>query len=150
MICAPMTPEHRSAFLSATVVGKDAAVIAEDLAATDPGALTSGLSRKHHAHTLAKRGFTFHRYHQYAQALDDPSAVATARAAADEGIAHGPEPAWIQGRDVLAAAAGARKPGPWVGELVAAALQRQYRSEFPSRTEALSWLKATAAGPAKN
>ena len=144
-----MTTEHRSAFLSATVVGKDAAVIAEDLAATDPGALTSGLSRKHHAHTLAKRGFTFHRYHQYAQALDDPSAVATARAAADEGIAHGPEPAWIQGRDVLAAAAGARKPGPWVGELVAAALQRQYRGELPSRTEALTWLKTAAAGPAE-
>jgi len=149
VICAPMTPEHRSAFLSATVVGKDAAVIAEDLAATDPGALHSSCARKHHAHTLAKRGFTFHRYHQYAQALGDPAAVATARAAAGEGIAHGPEQAWIQGRDVLAAAAGARKPGPWVGDLVVAALQRQYRSEFPTRTDALNWLDAAVAGTAE-
>ena len=147
-ISSPMTTEDRAVFLAATVVGKDAATIAADLAATDPNALTSGHARKNHAHQLAKRGFTFRRYQDYAQVLGDTSAIAVAQAAVTEGLGDGPEPAWIQGRDALAAA-GARKPGPWVGELVAAALQRQYRGEFTTREHALTWLRAAAAAPAE-
>jgi hypothetical protein len=57
----------------------------------------------------------------------------------------GPEPPLVQGRDVLAGAAG-RKPGPWVGALGSEALDRQYRGEFPSRPAALRWLaQATRA-----
>jgi len=41
----------------------------------------------------------------------------------------------IRGRDIVAAAGG-RRPGPWVGELVAEALDRQYRGEFTDKSGA--------------
>lgn len=45
----------------------------------------------------------------------------------------------IQGRDVIAAVTG-RKPGPWVGELVDGARDRQYRGELTDRDAALAWV----------
>lgn len=146
VISSAMPPADRRGFLDTTVVGKEAAVIAEDLTVTAAADLNTRAVRKNHAHRLAKRGFTFARYQRFALTLDDPAAAAAARAALEEGLGDGPEPAWIQGRDVLAAAAG-RKPGPWVGELVDAALQRQYRGEFTGRPEALTWLATAAAVP---
>lgn len=146
VIGSTMSTADRRTFLDTTVVGKEAAVIAEDLTGAAAADLGTSAARKHHAYGLAKRGFTFTRYMHFAHALGDPAGAAAARAAVEEGLGDGPEPAWIQGRDVLAAAGG-RKPGPWVGELVAAALQRQYRGEFPGRPEALTWL-VEAAGTA--
>jgi tRNA nucleotidyltransferase/poly(A) polymerase len=144
VIASTMSLDDRNVFLAATVVGKDAAILAEDLAATDPGALAASCARKNHAHTLAKRGFTYARYREYAQTLGDSAALVVAQAAMAEGLGDGPEPAWIQGRDVVAAAAGC-KPGPWVGELVAVALDRQYRGEFSGRGQALNWLDSAVA-----
>ena len=60
----------------------------------------------------------------------------------------GPEPPLIQGRDVLAAAGARRKPGPWVGELVAQDLDRQHRGDFDSRAAALRWIAEKISPPA--
>ena len=139
LITHTMSVDDRRVFLAATVVGKDAAVAAQDLAGIDPSALSSSAARKQWAHQGAKRGFTFGRYLHYAQILDDPQAVEVARAGVADGLGAGPEPAWVQGRDVMAAAAG-RRAGPWVGQLVEQVLQMQHRGEFSGRDEALTWL----------
>ena len=145
VIATAMKPADRRRFLAATVVGKDTATIAADLAATSPEALSTTAARKTYAHEMARRGFTFGRYQRYARSIGDPAAIAAAQAALDEGLEAGPEAGWIQGRDVVAAAKG-RKPGPWVGDLVDAALAGQYRGEFNNRIAALSWLNSRVQG----
>jgi hypothetical protein len=87
---------------------------------------------------MAGRGFTFDRFLLFSQALSNPSGIDIGRAAAAEGVGSAPEAPLIQGRDVITARAA--KPGPWVGELVAEALDRQYRGEFANRAAALNWL----------
>lgn len=143
LIGRTMCEADRLVFLAATVVGKDTAAVAEDLAGIDPEALSSAAARKQWAHRMAKRGFTFGRYLHYADLLADPRAVEVARAGVADGLVAGPEPALVQGRDVMAAAAG-RRAGPWVGQLVEQALQMQHRGEFTGRDEALSWLNDAA------
>lgn len=137
-----MSRRDREHFLHHTVVGSTNSLVAADLAATDATCLGSGYSRKRYADRLSKRGFTFDRYLIYATLLGEPTAIRVARSAVSEGIGSGPESPLIQGRDVMAAAGGGLKPGPWVGKLVTAALERQYRGEFSSRTEALLWVSA--------
>ena len=143
LIGRTMSEADRRGFLAFTVVGKDTAAVAEDLAGIDPASLSSAAARKQWAHRMAKRGFTFGRYLHYADLLADPRAMEVARAGVADGLGAGPEPAWVQGRDVMAAAAG-RRPGPWVGQLVEQALQRQHRGDFTGRDEALNWLNDTA------
>jgi hypothetical protein len=43
----------------------------------------------------------------------------------------------------MAAVGKARKPGPWVGELVEEARDKQYRGEFADREAAHAWLTTT-------
>ncbi len=139
IIATTMTGEHREDFLHRTVTGAAGARIAADLVDTASHPLDSTYARKHYAETMAKRHFTFDRYLTYCQALGDTSATRIAQAAISDGIGAGPETPMIQGRDVLAAA-GSKKPGPWVGALVDAALDRQHRGRFTTRTEAVQWL----------
>lgn len=144
LIAAVMSPAERAEFVRHTVVGKDAQTAAIDLAAADPAALDSSYARKVYAYIMAKRGFTFDRYLTFCRLRGDDAGVAVASAAAAEGVGTGPEQPLIQGRDIVAGAA--RKPGPWVGELVDQARDRQYRGEFTDREAALRWvLGATSA-----
>ena len=140
VLSATMSPSDREQFLHHTVTGTANARIAADLAATPAQAADTGYDRNRYAHHMFKRGFTFDRYLTYAQTLGDPTAIQSARAAVSEGIGAGPQPALIQGRDVLAAVGGSRKPGPWVGELVDRALDHQHRGDFHSREAALRWI----------
>lgn len=140
IIATSMPAEYRVDFVHHTVTGSHAARIAGDLASTPKASLDTTYARKRFAEQMSKRGFTFGRYRLYAQALHDPEARRIARAAISEGLGGGPEPAMIQGRDVMAAAAGRRKPGPWVGALVSEALDRQHRGDFATRSAALRWL----------
>ena len=139
LIAAAMAPADRGELLRHTVVGKDAQHVAADLAGTDPAELDSGYARKVRAYTLAKRGFTFERYLAFCELRGDEAGAAVARAAVTEGIGAAPEEPLIQGRDIVASAGG-RKPGPWVGELVDEARDRQYRGEFADRAAALAWV----------
>lgn len=138
LISAGMSREDRDQFLRYAVVGKDAQTIAKDLASTDPELLDSSYSRKVRAYAMVKRGFRFDRYLTFCRLRGDADGAAVARAAIGEGIGAGPEAALIQGRDIVAAAA--RKPGPWVGELVDEARDRQYRGEFAGRDAAMAWV----------
>ncbi len=140
VLCSTMSTRDREQFLDHTVTGAANCRIAADLAATPAQALDTSYHRRRYAHQMAKRGFTFDRYLTYAQTLGDPTAIQSARAAVSDGIGAGPQPALIQGRDVLAASGGSRKPGPWVGELVDHALDRQHRGDFDSREAALRWI----------
>lgn len=140
LISATMSASDRTRFLSYTVVGKDAQTISADLAATDPALLDSSYARKVHAYVVAKRGFTFERYLTFCRLRGDAAGAAVAGAAVAEGIGCGPEPPLIQGRDIVAFAA--RKPGPWVGELVEEARDLQYRGEFADRDAAMQWVIA--------
>lgn len=129
----------RDQFLHYSVIGKETQIIAADLAAIAPAELDSPYARKFHAHRMAARGFTFDRYAMFSQAICDPAGIRAANAAQAEGVGNRPEPPLIQGRDVIAART--RKPGPWVGELVTKALERQYRGGFANRAAALEWLQ---------
>jgi tRNA nucleotidyltransferase/poly(A) polymerase len=146
LLSRAMSEPDREVFLHNTVIGKDTQHIAADLVTTDPAQLDSSYSRKVRAYVLAKRDFTFDRYLTYAEMLGDEQAIAAARAAVAEGLGGGPEQPLIQGRDVIAAIAGARKPGPWVGELVDEARDRQYRGEFTDRDAALAWVSGQVSG----
>jgi len=105
--------------------------------------LDTAHARKHWMQRMSRRGFTFDRQLRFSQAMGDRAGIAVSTAAIHEGIGHAPEPAWIQGRDIVAA--GGRKPGPWVGELVTDALDRQYRGQWRDRTAAVQWLHARLA-----
>lgn len=61
--------------------------------------------------------------------------------AARAGVLDGPEPDLLDGRDVMAA--DSRRPGPWLGEVLAAARQAQARGDFRDRETALAWLRDT-------
>jgi tRNA nucleotidyltransferase/poly(A) polymerase len=61
-----------------------------------------------------------------------------------DGVLNGPEPAYVQGRDIISVTD--RKPGPWVGKIVEEAMERQYRGEFTDRDAALEWAREQAAG----
>ena len=145
LLSRTMTGADRAVFLHNTVIGKDTQHVAADLVTADPEKLDSSYSRKVHAYVLAKRGFTFERYLTYAEMVGDEKAIQVARAAVAEGISAGPEQPMIQGRDVIAATGG-RKPGPWVGELVDEARDRQYRGEFTDRDAALAWVSGQVPG----
>jgi tRNA nucleotidyltransferase/poly(A) polymerase len=140
MVSSTMSPSDRSGFLAQTVLGKDSQNIAEDLASTDPARLNTSYERKVHANDMSRRGFTFERYLKFCGLRGDLAGIRVARAALAEGIATQPEPPMIQGRDVIALVGKSRKPGPWVGELVAEALDRQYRGEFTDVDAAREWL----------
>lgn len=137
IIAAHVPDDERPEFLRTVMVSKDDARGAGDLATLYPYELGSPYARKTAASKLHKRGFTFARYREFAEVTGDPAALAVAEAAVQESIAEGPEPALIQGRDVLPVVP--RKPGPWLGELMNEALDRQYRGEFRSKEEALAW-----------
>jgi tRNA nucleotidyltransferase/poly(A) polymerase len=146
LLSRTMSEPDRAVFLHNTVIGKDTQHVAADLVTADPAQLDNSYSRKVHAYVLAKRDFTFDRYLTYAEMVGDEKAVQVARAAVAEGIGAGPEQPMIQGRDVIAAVAGARKPGPWIGELVDEARDRQYRGEFTDRDAALAWVAGQVSG----
>jgi tRNA nucleotidyltransferase/poly(A) polymerase len=146
LLSRTMNDADRAVFLNTTVIGKDTQHVAADLVTADPAQLDNSYSRKVHAYVLAKRDFTFARYLTYAELVGDEQAIAAARAAVAEGIGAGPEQPMIQGRDVIAAGAGARKPGPWVGELVDEARDRQYRGEFTAQAAALAWVAVQVSG----
>jgi len=139
MVAVAMDASDRKVFLNTTVLGKDAQTLAEDLVTADPAQLETSYARKVHAYTMAKRGFTFDRYLKFCGLRGDLAGIRVARAAIRDGIGAEPEAPYIQGRDVMAA--GSRKPGPWVGELVAEARERQYRGEFSDQDAALAWLE---------
>jgi tRNA nucleotidyltransferase/poly(A) polymerase len=139
MVAVAMAASDRKVFLNTTVLGKDAQTLAEDLVTADPAQLETPYARKSYAYTMAKRGFTFDRYLKFCGLRGDLAGIRVARAAIRDGIGAEPEAPYIQGRDVMAA--GSRKPGPWVGALVAEALERQYRGEFSDQDAALAWLE---------
>lgn len=141
VIAATMVPRDREAFLANTVLGKESQTVAEDLATTDPVRLGSAYDRKVHAHAMFKRDFTFVRYLKFCELRNDEAGAQVARSAILEGLGTEPEPPMIQGRDVMALVGKSRKPGPWVGDLVEEARDKQYRGEFPDTEAAIQWLR---------
>jgi tRNA nucleotidyltransferase/poly(A) polymerase len=146
ILASTMSVEDRRTFLYQTVTGTAAARIAADLIDTRAAALDSSYARRRYAAQTAQRGFTFGRYLTYTRALGDRANLQVARAAVADGLGPGPQTPMIQGRDVLAASGRSKKAGPWVGELVAEALDRQHRGEFPRRSDALCWLSSNFPG----
>ncbi len=137
VIAEHIPDEERRAFLRTTLISKESSRAALDLNTIDPDALGTPYARKTTAARLQRRGFTFSRYLEYAEVTGNESARIAAVSAIAEGVGDLPEPALIQGRDVLPFVP--RKPGPWLGELVSEALDRQYRGEFPTKDAAVAW-----------
>lgn len=142
VIAAHIPDADRGAFLRTTLVSKESSRAAADLVALDPYELGSAYARKTTASRLYRRGFTFARYREFAEVTGDSAALRAVKAAREEFICDGPEPPLIQGRDVLPFVP--RKPGPWLGELVAEALDRQYRGEFVDKDAAVAWAVSRA------
>lgn len=142
VVGAHVPEDERPQFLRTVMVSKDDARAASDLASLDPSGLGTSYARKTLASKLQRRGFTFSRYLEFAEVIDDAVARKAAVSAIAEGVGDTPEPALIQGRDVLSVVP--RKPGPWLGALVNEALDRQYRGEFTDKDAALSWAVSRA------
>lgn len=113
VLSATMSPSDREQFLHHTVTGTANARIAADLAATPAQAVDTGYERNRFAHHMFKRGFTFDRYLTYAQTTLATRPRFSPLRRYRRGDRRRPQPALIQGRDVLAAVGGSRKPGPW-------------------------------------
>lgn len=135
-----MPADKRDDFIRTTTVGGDTAKLARTLVGTDPAALDTPYARKRFALDTVKSGWTFDKYRQYAEMVGDTDGVRAAKAGIRDGLADAPEPPIVQGRDVISVAGG-RKPGPWVGELVARALDEQYRGNLADKESAVEWLK---------
>lgn len=142
VIAAHIPEVDRPAFLRTTLVSKESSRAAADLGAMDPSTLDTAYDRKTTAARLQRRGFSFSRYLEYAEVTGDTTARWAAVHAVAEGVGDRPEPALIQGRDVLPFVS--RKPGPWLGELMTEALDHQYRGEFASKEAAVAWAVSRA------
>ena len=143
VIASHIPDDDRATFLRTTMVSKESSRAAADLVALDPYELGSVYARKTTASRLQRRGFTFARYREFAEVTGNDAALRVADAAVTEFISDGPEPALVQGRDVLSVVP--RKPGPWLGELVSEALDRQYRGEFADKDAAVAWAVSQAS-----
>lgn len=139
VIAAAMTEKDRRGFLSVAMTDKDSARLAGDLAGLDPDTLSTPYSRRVLSRALVSREFTFAGYAEYTKLTGDRTARQVARAAIREGLADGPEPDLVLGRDVIPLTS--RKPGPWVGKLLDETRDRQYRGEFSDRNAALAWVR---------
>lgn len=131
--------EDGDSFSSKFVLGKAAQIKAQDLAHTDPSTLSARKDRKAYALKLASRGFTFEDYKTYASLIDDEAGVRVANAAINDGVGLQPEPDLIMGRDLQELTD--RKPGPWMGQLLREARDRQYSDLFIDKSDALAWVK---------
>jgi len=143
VIASHISDDDRATFLRTTMVSKESSRAAADLVALDPYELGSVYARKTTASRLQRRGFTFARYREFAEVTGNDAALRVADAAVTEFISDGPEPALVQGRDVLSVVP--RKPGPWLGELVSESLDRQYRGEFADKDAAVAWAVSQAS-----
>lgn len=140
----PKYPQNvRRTFLGRVTVGNGVALKAANFADADPSELNTPYARKRWADTVSKV-CTFAQYRRYAEIIGDAAAVAVCDAAEKDGVLNGPEPAYVLGRDIISGTD--RKPGPWVGQIVEEAKERQYRGEFADRDAALEWAREHAAG----
>lgn len=135
-----MSFADRRAFVSSTTVGNDVSRVAYALLDTDPGQATTPYMRKVAASTKGKSGWTWALYGEYARIIGSDTGVRAAESAIAEGVGVEPEAPMVQGRDILAVVD--RKPGPWLGKLVADTLDRQYRGLFADKAEALEWARS--------
>lgn len=135
-----MADENRAGFGRTTLIGKDAQRLALDFVHTDPTSLNTDYALKMYAKDKASRGFTFEKYRAYAEMVGHRDGVVVANAAIAAGVGETAEPPLVQGRDIIPLSS--KKPGPWVGELVAAALDKQYRGEFVTKDAAVKWAKS--------
>lgn len=129
------------AFLRGTVEGGDGQRAAYGLSrAVAPGG-ADDTSVRRWARTLGAGHTSVRAWARLAEATGDPKADVDrlVRAAERLGCADGPQNALIQGRDVLPRFAG-RTPGPWVGQVVAAAREAQERGVFNDAAGAAQWL----------
>lgn len=143
VVAHAMDESKRRAFVKTTTVGNDAVRLSMSLVDTDPSALISSYDRKTYMNDVASKGFTFEKYRRYAQLIGDRAGVRAANKAIAEGIGSSPEPALIQGRDIIPLTSA--KPGPWLGKLVAQALDAQYHGEFADKSGGLDWIRAHLA-----
>lgn len=139
-----MRAEDRRAFVKRSTVGNDTARLAHALVDTDPVQNSTAYARKVRARQMEKTGWTWEKYRTYAEITGDIEGVRVADLAIAEGIGSAPEEQWVQGRDILARVD--RKPGPWLGKLVADILDRQYRGEFGNREAAIDAAVVAAVG----
>lgn len=139
VIAAGMPSNHRKKFLNTVTPNKDLATVAGDLVDVNPEELTTPYTRRVLARKLASRGFTFGAYAEYVNITGDIDAQNVSHAAIREGLGNGPEEDLVLGRDVMELSD--RKPGPWVGELLTAARDHQYRGEFEDKSSALEWVR---------
>lgn len=144
-VASAMPPELRRAFITTTTIGNDTARLAAALCDTNSADLDTRYARKHWARKKVSTGFTFTRYRAFAHLTDNIDALRVCDEAFTDGVLDAPEPPLIQGRDILALA-GDRKPGPWTGKLVNAALDAQYRGQFRDKNDALNWVREQLEG----
>ncbi|TXH09933.1 MAG: CCA tRNA nucleotidyltransferase [Spirochaetes bacterium] len=146
IIAAGMPSELRREFLSTVLIGKDDEKVAHDLASLNAADVDTSYARRVLARKYASRGFTFQRLATFARDVTCDGVMGElADRAVEEGLGSGPEPDWIQGRDIIKTVS--RKPGPWLGNLLDDVRDRQYRREFANADEALSWVIERAESP---
>jgi tRNA nucleotidyltransferase/poly(A) polymerase len=120
----------------AVLMDNDSRKKAKVLMASDSDSLAeSAYNRKMFALEAGKKKTDFALYESYAIATGDIKGIEAARLAKAEGVFKNPEKPLADGDEIMALTD--KKPGRWLGEVMTAVLDKQYRGELKSKDEAL-------------
>lgn len=122
--------------LDAVLVDNDSRRKAKALMAADSDSLSSSsYNRKMWALDASRKKTDFALYESYAIATGNIKGIEAARLAKAEGVFKNPEKPLADGDEIMALTD--KKPGRWLGEVMAKVLDKQYRGELKSKDEAL-------------
>lgn len=124
-------------FLNATVVGNREQRAIYHLAKTP--APTSLAEARSAARALATHRVTVEEVLTFAELTDQGHTPGLLEDVREAGVATGPEPSWVDGRELMTLHAD-RRPGPWLGEMVTRANALQDSRTASDRTHLLALL----------
>lgn len=101
---------------------------------------TSSYNRKMWAADAVSKKTNFKEFESYAIATNDPAALKAARLAKAEGVFEKPEPLLLNGNEVMSYTD--KKPGRWLGEVIEAVKEKQYRGELRTKDDAVRFAKS--------
>lgn len=128
---------QQRAFLNATVVGNREQRAIYHLANTP--APTSLAEARSTARDLATHRATVEEVLTFAELTDQGHTPGLLEDVREAGVATGPEPSWVDGRELMTLHAD-RRPGPWLGEMVTRANALQDSRTARDRTHLLALL----------
>lgn len=129
-------------FARTTIIGKDHQRAPLYLRSFHPAKDMSDYEIKRFAQNLGRKNLSVEDWVRYENISGDKQLANNVLIKARKNkVSEKYEQPYLQGRDIQSLTS--KKPGKWMGEMIANAEEKQYRGEFKNAQEALSWAKRT-------